>query len=81
MCVYVWKAKISWASWDLFFPVKQRISWLDGVVDSMDMSLSKLWEIVKDRDAWHAAIHGVSKSRTQLSNNKKKATLECSETY
>ena len=54
---------------------------MDGVIDSMDMSLSKLWEMVKDRDAWHAAVHGVSKSRTQLSNNKKKATLECPETY
>ena len=44
------------------------MKWLDGVSDSMDMNLSKLWESVMDREAWHATIHGVSKSRTQLSN-------------
>ena len=42
----------------------QRMSWLDGIVKSMDMGLSKLWEIVKDREPWHAAVHGISKSQT-----------------
>ena len=46
----------------------QRIQWLDGIIDSMGMNLSKLWEIVKDREVWRAAVHGVAKSQIQLSD-------------